>query len=129
MVANRFACVAVAESVADVVGNEPRLGVAGDDANGEDAEVEGGDVSHCGLRELCVCYNHRLCCQSKGGDSKGLTDRTTLRQTGEPCGSPSEPPENWGHRRQSRISAVLHAALKSPQDLFQAVKPGHALRA
>ena len=50
MVANRFAGVAVTEGVADVIGDKPRLVVAGNDANGEDAEVEGGDVSHGGLQ-------------------------------------------------------------------------------
>lgn len=40
----------VLKSVTGVVGNKSWLVVAGNDANGEDAEVEGGDVSHGGLQ-------------------------------------------------------------------------------
>lgn len=59
MIANRFAGVAVAKSLANVAGNKPRLAVAGNDADRVGAEVERSDVSHCGLRRLHVCYNHR----------------------------------------------------------------------
>ena len=66
MIANRFAGVAVAKSLANVAGNKPRLAVAGNDADRVGAEVKGGDISHRGLRRLHVCYNHRHLTPIKG---------------------------------------------------------------